>query len=231
MCASFLLGTGQAAPPGGAPRCARPFSTPDRTLSASPGPEAVPSHAPGMTDAPRDAGPKQAAPARPEKPAADFGYVGIDAILEQMRRKAMKQGFEFNIMVVGERSPRASCRPRAWRAVCLLLGQGLSSPCPPRAQQFSSVAVALLQEPANPASRGLGRSLELAVVPCTFLQCSPCRHNPKERGLGGQQGRGRTGSVSQGGNAASVWRCRSRRGLGGWACSAHSWVLVALLGV
>lgn len=104
-CASFLLGTGQAAPPGGAPRCARPFSTPDLSLSASPGPEAVPSHAPGMTDAPRDAGPKQAAPARPEKPAADFGYVGIDAILEQMRRKAMKQGFEFNIMVVGERSP------------------------------------------------------------------------------------------------------------------------------
>nr|XP_009943556.1 PREDICTED: septin-9 [Opisthocomus hoazin] len=36
------------------------------------------------------------------KPAADFGYVGIDAILEQMRRKAMKQGFEFNIMVVGQ---------------------------------------------------------------------------------------------------------------------------------
>ncbi|XP_058708446.1 septin-9 isoform X3 [Poecile atricapillus] len=66
------------------------------------GPEAVPSHAPGMTDAPRDAGPKQAAPARPDKPAADFGYVGIDAILEQLRRKAMKQGFEFNIMVVGQ---------------------------------------------------------------------------------------------------------------------------------
>ncbi|NWV64476.1 SEPT9 protein, partial [Malurus elegans] len=66
------------------------------------GPEAVPSHAPTMTDAPRDAGPKQAAPARPDKPAADFGYVGIDAILEQLRRKAMKQGFEFNIMVVGQ---------------------------------------------------------------------------------------------------------------------------------
>ncbi|NWV51879.1 SEPT9 protein, partial [Daphoenositta chrysoptera] len=66
------------------------------------GPEAVPSHAPAMTDAPRDAGPKQAAPARPDKPPADFGYVGIDAILEQLRRKAMKQGFEFNIMVVGQ---------------------------------------------------------------------------------------------------------------------------------
>lgn len=36
-----------------------------------------------------------------EKPSVDFSYVGIDAILEQMRRKAMKQGFELNIMVVG----------------------------------------------------------------------------------------------------------------------------------
>ncbi|XP_070710928.1 septin 9b isoform X1 [Pempheris klunzingeri] len=38
-----------------------------------------------------------------EKPhGSDFSYVGIDAILEQMRRKAMKQGFELNIMVVGQ---------------------------------------------------------------------------------------------------------------------------------
>ncbi|XP_062389120.1 septin 9a isoform X2 [Sardina pilchardus] len=38
-----------------------------------------------------------------ERPSAvDFSYVGIDAILEQMRRKAMKQGFELNIMVVGQ---------------------------------------------------------------------------------------------------------------------------------
>uniref|UniRef100_A0A8D2MT58 Septin-type G domain-containing protein n=1 Tax=Zonotrichia albicollis TaxID=44394 RepID=A0A8D2MT58_ZONAL len=71
-------------------------------LCVPPGAEAVPSPAPAMTDAARDAGPKQAAPARPDKPAADFGYVGIDAILEQLRRKAMKQGFEFNIMVVGQ---------------------------------------------------------------------------------------------------------------------------------
>uniref|UniRef100_A0A8C5R638 Septin-type G domain-containing protein n=1 Tax=Leptobrachium leishanense TaxID=445787 RepID=A0A8C5R638_9ANUR len=57
-----------------------------------------------MTDAIRDAGMKQALPGRGvvEKPAADFGYVGIDAILEQMRKKAMKQGFELNIMVVGQ---------------------------------------------------------------------------------------------------------------------------------
>ncbi|XP_050775295.1 septin-9 isoform X2 [Gopherus flavomarginatus] len=66
------------------------------------GPEAVPSYTPSMTDAARDPGLKQAAPPRPEKPAPDFSYVGIDAILEQMRRKAMKQGFEFNIMVVGQ---------------------------------------------------------------------------------------------------------------------------------
>ncbi|XP_017290128.1 uncharacterized protein sept12 isoform X1 [Kryptolebias marmoratus] len=31
-----------------------------------------------------------------------FGYVGIDAVLEQMQRKTMKAGFEFNIMVVGQ---------------------------------------------------------------------------------------------------------------------------------
>ncbi|KAM6376885.1 septin-9 isoform 2-T2 [Pluvialis apricaria] len=90
-----------------APQPPQAESKPQPALMESPpkreeGPEAVPSHAPGMTDAPRDAGPKQPAPTRPEKPAADFGYVGIDAILEQMRRKAMKQGFEFNIMVVGQ---------------------------------------------------------------------------------------------------------------------------------
>ncbi|XP_018092692.1 septin 12 S homeolog isoform X2 [Xenopus laevis] len=31
-----------------------------------------------------------------------IGYVGIDTVLDQMRRKAMKNGFEFNIMVVGQ---------------------------------------------------------------------------------------------------------------------------------
>ena len=31
-----------------------------------------------------------------------LGYVGIEAVLDQMRRKTMKAGFEFNIMVVGE---------------------------------------------------------------------------------------------------------------------------------
>ena len=55
-----------------------------------------------MADTPRDAGLKQPPAQRNEKAPVDFGYVGIDSILEQMRRKAMKQGFEFNIMVVGE---------------------------------------------------------------------------------------------------------------------------------
>lgn len=32
-----------------------------------------------------------------------FGYVGIEAVLDQMKIKTMKMGFEFNIMVVGER--------------------------------------------------------------------------------------------------------------------------------
>uniref|UniRef100_A0A3B4B3X6 Septin-type G domain-containing protein n=1 Tax=Periophthalmus magnuspinnatus TaxID=409849 RepID=A0A3B4B3X6_9GOBI len=31
-----------------------------------------------------------------------FGYVGIEAVLDQMRHKTMKAGFEFNIMVVGQ---------------------------------------------------------------------------------------------------------------------------------
>ncbi|XP_076000196.1 neuronal-specific septin-3 isoform X2 [Genypterus blacodes] len=31
-----------------------------------------------------------------------FGYVGIESVLDQMRRKTMKSGFEFNIMVVGQ---------------------------------------------------------------------------------------------------------------------------------
>ncbi|XP_042558590.1 septin-9 isoform X2 [Dipodomys spectabilis] len=64
--------------------------------------EAAPSCVGDMADTPRDAMLKQAPAPRNEKAPVDFGYVGIDSILEQMRRKAMKQGFEFNIMVVGQ---------------------------------------------------------------------------------------------------------------------------------
>ncbi|XP_075435838.1 septin-9 isoform X2 [Ascaphus truei] len=61
-------------------------------------------YAVSMTDTIRDVGVKPATAGRGvgEKPATEFGYVGIDAILEQMRRKAMKQGFELNVMVVGQ---------------------------------------------------------------------------------------------------------------------------------
>ena len=30
------------------------------------------------------------------------GYVGFDTVLEQQRKKFLKKGFEFNLMVVGE---------------------------------------------------------------------------------------------------------------------------------
>lgn len=53
----------------------------------------------------------------------DFSYVGIDAILEQMRRKAMKQGFELNIMVVGESGAHSAaheetCAQDARKEIC-----------------------------------------------------------------------------------------------------------------
>ncbi|MBZ3889624.1 Septin-9 [Sciurus carolinensis] len=67
-------------------------------VSDGPAPEV----APGCTGTMADAALKQASASRNEKAPSDFGYVGIDSILEQMRRKAMKQGFEFNIMVVGQ---------------------------------------------------------------------------------------------------------------------------------
>lgn len=73
--------------------------------------EAAPGCVGDMADTPRDAGLKQVPAPRNEKAPADLGYVGIDSILEQMRRKAMKQGFEFNIMVVGESCPPPRDRP------------------------------------------------------------------------------------------------------------------------
>ncbi|XP_066560413.1 septin-9 isoform X3 [Amia ocellicauda] len=66
------------------------------------GSEVIPSYTSTMADPSRDPGARPPPPVRSDKPGADFSYVGIDAILEQMRRKAMKQGFELNIMVVGQ---------------------------------------------------------------------------------------------------------------------------------
>lgn len=48
-------------------------------------------------------------PVVPMKPmginASLLGYIGIDTIIEQMRKKTMKTGFDFNIMVVGRQRP------------------------------------------------------------------------------------------------------------------------------
>uniref|UniRef100_A0A5G2QDY0 Septin 9 n=1 Tax=Sus scrofa TaxID=9823 RepID=A0A5G2QDY0_PIG len=77
-------------------------ATPNAPSPLSAASEVAPGSTGDMADTPRDAGLKQAPAPRNEKAPVDFGYVGIDSILEQMRRKAMKQGFEFNIMVVGQ---------------------------------------------------------------------------------------------------------------------------------
>uniref|UniRef100_A0A8C9ALJ8 Septin n=1 Tax=Prolemur simus TaxID=1328070 RepID=A0A8C9ALJ8_PROSS len=42
-------------------------------------------------------------PSSPRTPPCEmFGHVGIEAVLDQLKIKAMKMGFEFNIMVVGQ---------------------------------------------------------------------------------------------------------------------------------
>lgn len=38
-----------------------------------------------------------------------FGYVGIEAVLDQIKSKTVKAGFEFNLMVVGKFSQLLSC--------------------------------------------------------------------------------------------------------------------------
>ncbi|XP_054997416.1 neuronal-specific septin-3 isoform X2 [Sorex araneus] len=49
--------------------------------------------------------PKPAVPMKPVNVSVNsslLGYVGIDTIIEQMRKKTMKTGFDFNVMVVGQ---------------------------------------------------------------------------------------------------------------------------------
>lgn len=49
--------------------------------------------------------PKPAVPMKPVSINSNLlGYIGIDTIIEQMRKKTMKTGFDFNIMVVGMKS-------------------------------------------------------------------------------------------------------------------------------
>uniref|UniRef100_A0A4W4ENE3 Septin-type G domain-containing protein n=2 Tax=Electrophorus electricus TaxID=8005 RepID=A0A4W4ENE3_ELEEL len=70
-------------------------------LTPPPGSEIISSFYGNMADAAKTA--QQPQPVgRGEKAGAEFGYVGVDSVLEQMRRKAMKQGFELNIMAVGQ---------------------------------------------------------------------------------------------------------------------------------
>lgn len=95
-------GVSWAAEPQFPPPAVCPLPPPDAPAPLPAATEAAPSSAGEMADTPRDASLKQPPMPRNEKAPVDFGYVGIDSILEQMRRKAMKQGFEFNIMVVGE---------------------------------------------------------------------------------------------------------------------------------
>ncbi|MGH0139938.1 UNVERIFIED_CONTAM: hypothetical protein FKN15_076051 [Acipenser sinensis] len=66
-------------------------------------PEVIPCNtSTAMAEPSRDPASKPVPSVRGERPPPDLNYVGIDAILEQMRRKAMKQGFQLNIMVVGQ---------------------------------------------------------------------------------------------------------------------------------
>ncbi|XP_030206764.1 septin 9b isoform X2 [Gadus morhua] len=81
-------------------RCSSPSQAGRKSPVPSDRSEVNPSHS-NMTDSAKLHQPHP--PPKGERShAGDFSYVGIDAILEQMRRKAMKQGFELNIMVVGQ---------------------------------------------------------------------------------------------------------------------------------
>lgn len=57
--------------------------------------------------------PKPAVPMKPVSINSNLlGYIGIDTIIEQMRKKTMKTGFDFNIMVVGMESWGVTGGPR-----------------------------------------------------------------------------------------------------------------------
>ncbi|KAM3598926.1 uncharacterized protein V6R79_024337 [Siganus canaliculatus] len=89
-------------------RVQSPVSEPPPAATTTDRPEVIPSYSSSaMSEAvvPETMVPPAVGGVYGEKaggPVVDFSYVGIDAILEQMRRKAMKQGFELNIMVVGQ---------------------------------------------------------------------------------------------------------------------------------
>ncbi|XP_070580873.1 septin-9-like isoform X2 [Ptychodera flava] len=71
------------------------------------------------------------------------GYVGIDTIQEQIRRKALKKGFEFNIMVVGASGLGKSTmvntlfKAKISRRSCA--GEGDKTPVIPKTVQIKSI--------------------------------------------------------------------------------------------
>nr|KAF6490930.1 hypothetical protein HJG59_016291 [Molossus molossus] len=79
----------------------------------------------------RSPSPCSSRPSSPRTPPCEMlGYVGIEAVLDQLKIKAMKMGFEFNIMVVGQSGLGKSTmvntlfKSKIWNCTPLDLGQG-----------------------------------------------------------------------------------------------------------
>ncbi|XP_039095163.1 septin-12 isoform X2 [Hyaena hyaena] len=81
----------------------------------------------------RSPSPCSSRPSSPRTPPCEMlGYVGIEAVLDQLKIKAMKMGFEFNIMVVGQSGLGKSTmvntlfKSKVWR--CTIPGLGMPTP-------------------------------------------------------------------------------------------------------
>ncbi|XP_034526315.1 septin-12 isoform X1 [Ailuropoda melanoleuca] len=81
----------------------------------------------------RSPSPCSSRPSSPRTPPCEMlGYVGIEAVLDQLKIKAMKMGFEFNIMVVGQSGLGKSTmvntlfKSKMWKSTV----QGLGTPTP-----------------------------------------------------------------------------------------------------
>ncbi|XP_036885778.1 septin-12 isoform X1 [Sturnira hondurensis] len=79
----------------------------------------------------RSPSPCSSRPSSPRTPPCEmFGLVGIEAVLDQLKIKAMKMGFEFNIMVVGQSGLGKSTmvntlfKSKIWKSTPPGLGQG-----------------------------------------------------------------------------------------------------------
>ncbi|XP_025772477.1 septin-12 [Puma concolor] len=81
----------------------------------------------------QSASPCSSRPSSPKTPPCEMlGYVGIEAVLDQLKIKAMKMGFEFNIMVVGQSGLGKSTmlntlfKSKVWK--CTLPGLAMPTP-------------------------------------------------------------------------------------------------------